>query len=627
MDLSDGELLTSGRESAALKARAPRSRSANRDINARPKTATAPSQPRALTIDQLMFIERDDTDQPIRGIAIDYWAYVGSALLISGWVMGAGTGADGGKNPELAVTTTRRPDVESAFPALQSTARGILAIVPGSNRDNFELCGFRLLFPEPKDESGLADYVAGHRAQIGFLLRALPADASDLSTVAALIPAAPDVYKRARGFLEQAKGVPGHGGLIVGWVVNLPDIKLALVDAAGETVWLTDAIRWSRADIVQAFGHEFGNYTFNGGMLQAWPHPFKIGDEVKLVAFDGDAAFLLAAARWEAAPMEPVSFARWAFELPTPIDLFAERLENHDGAVIESLIARDRASQRELVPQIHTYGTPVDKPKCSMIVPLYGRFDFMLNQMLEFSEDEQIRRQTDLIYVVDDPRIASNVIQQAWLIHEANQIPFRILTTGENRGFAGANNLGVSVSRASHLLFMNSDVVPVEAGWLGKMLGAIERHPKIGIVGARLFYPNGSIQHDGMTFQWEPSWQAYLNKHPRAGMEAPMTAAGRKNHIALTAACMLMRRDTFDAVGGFDEGFLIGDFEDSDLCLKVRERDLELICLSDINLVHLERQSFTGIGADGFRERVARYNAWRHQRRWADTIKTLVSQS
>jgi len=624
MDLSDAELLTSGRESAALKTRAPRTRSANRDLTARPKAAAAPPQPRALTIDQLMFIERDDTDQPVRGIAIDYWAYVGSALLVAGWVMGAGTADDGGKNPEFALATIKRPDVENAFPALRATARGVLAIVPRGNRDSFELCGFRLLFPDPKDESGLADYVAGHRAQIGFLLRNLPAEAS---TVASLIPPAPDVYKRARGFLEQAKGVPGHGGLIVGWVVNLPDIKLALVDAAGKSVWLTDAIRWSRADIVQAFGHEFGNYTFNGGMLQAWPHAFRIGDEVKLVAFDGDAAFQLAAARWEAAPMEPVSFARWAFELPTPIDLFAERLENHDGAVIESLIARDRASQRELVPQIHTYGTPVDKPKCSMIVPLYGRFDFMLNQMLEFSEDEQIRRQTDLIYVVDDPRIASNVIQQAWLIHEANQIPFRVLTTGENRGFAGANNLGVSVSRASHLLFMNSDVVPVEAGWLGKMLAAIERRPKIGIVGARLFYPNGSIQHDGMTFQWEPSWQAYLNKHPRAGMEAPMTASARKNHIALTAACMLMRRDTFDAVGGFDEGFLIGDFEDSDLCLKVRQRDLELICLSDINLVHLERQSFTGIGADGFRERVARYNAWRHQRRWADTIKTLFSQS
>jgi GT2 family glycosyltransferase len=390
---------------------------------------------------------------------------------------------------------------------------------------------------------------------------------------------------------------------------------------------LTDSIRWNRADIVQAFSHEFGNYTFNAGVLQAWPHPFKIGDEIKLVAIDELAAHVLASTRWEAAPVEPVSFARWAFELPTPLDRFAERLENHDGAVIESLIARDRASQRAIVPQIHTYGTPVEEPRCSMIVPLYGRFDFMLNQMLEFSEDEQIRREADLIYVVDDPRIASNVIQQAWLIHEANQVPFRLLITGENRGFAGANNLGVSISRATHLLFMNSDVVPVEAGWLGEMLSVIEQSPKTGIVGSRLFYPNGSIQHDGMTFQWEPTWQAFLNKHPRAGMAAPVSSSAPKHPVAVTAACLLMRRDTFDAVGGFDEGFLIGDFEDSDLCLKIRQRDLELTCLSHITLVHLERQSFAGIGGDGFRERVARYNAWRHQRRWAEYIKTLLSQS
>jgi GT2 family glycosyltransferase len=77
-------------------------------------------------------------------------------------------------------------------------------------------------------------------------------------------------------------------------------------------------------------------------------------------------------------------------------------------------------------------------------------------------------------------------------------------------------------------------------------------------------------------------------------------------------------------VGGLDEGFLIGDFEDSDLCLKVKQQGLRIICLSDLNLTHLERQSFTGIGANGFRERVSRYNAWRHQRRWSSYIETLA---
>jgi GT2 family glycosyltransferase len=578
-------------------------------------------------IDQLTFVEREEDGRPIRGIAIDYWAYIQSQLLISGWVMGRGTDVDGHQNLEVVLTTVARPDVESAFPSLQSTARGILAVVKRSHHDSFELCGFRLQFPEEKEESGFSDFVCDQRSWIGFLLRTLPAEAPERSILVAYLPVASEMYKQARGFLEQTKGVPGHGGVVVGWSINLPNVKLALVDAAGRLVWLTDAIRWNRADVVQEFNREFGNYSFNAGVLQAWPHPFKFGDEIKLVAFDEAAAYVLASSRWEAAPVEPVSFARWAFELPTPLDRFAERLENHDGAIIESLIARDRASQRDLVPQTHSYGTPVERPKCSMIVPLYGRFDFMLNQMLEFSEDEQIRNHTDLIYVVDDPRIASDVIQQAWLIYEANQIPFRLLLTCENRGFAGANNLGVAISRAAHVLFMNSDVVPVEAGWLGKMLEAIERRPKIGIVGARLFYPNGSIQHDGMTFQWEPSWRAFLNKHPRSGMEATVSPSSRKNEIAVTAACLLMRRDTFEAVGGFDDGFLIGDFEDSDLCLKVKQRGLELICLDEITLVHLERQSFAGIGANGFRERVARYNAWRHQRRWGEYIKTILGHS
>ena len=227
---------------------------------------------------------------------------------------------------------------------------------------------------------------------------------------------------------------------------------------------LARAIRWHREDIVQATGQDYGNYTFNSGMLQAWQLPFGIGDEILLVAIDGDAAYILSTGRWDAAPTEPTSFARWAFELPTPLDRFYERMEHHDGAIIESLLARDRAHWRTVVPEIYQFGPVLEKPKCSIVIPLYGRFDFILNQMLEFSEDEQIKHGADLIYVIDDPRIASNVIQQAWLLYEANRVSFRLVVANENRGFAGANNLGISVSRAPFLLLLNSDVIPVEPG-------------------------------------------------------------------------------------------------------------------------------------------------------------------
>jgi hypothetical protein len=145
---------------------------------------------------------------------------------------------------------------------------------------------------------------------------------------------------------------------VIGWAVNLPGVKLALLDPAGRMMALDGAIRWYREDIVQAVGQDYGNYTFNSGMLQAWQLPFRIGDEIRLVAFDGDAAFILSTGRWDAAPTEPTSFARWAFELPTPLDRFYERMENHDGAIIESLIARDRTHWRTVC----TRGPPIWRP-------------------------------------------------------------------------------------------------------------------------------------------------------------------------------------------------------------------------------------------------------------------------
>ena len=87
-----------------------------------------------------------------------------------------------------------------------------------------------------------------------------------------------------------------------------------------------------------------------------------------------------------------------------------------------------------------------------------------------------------------------------------------------------------------------------------------------------------------------------------------------------------MRREVYDAVGGLDEKYLIGDFEDSDLCLKVRERGLEIACLPlPVTLIHLERQSLSGIGTPRFRDYVVHYNALRHHVRWGSTIAKMIT--
>jgi len=93
----------------------------------------------------------------------------------------------------------------------------------------------------------------------------------------------------------------------------------------------------------------------------------------------------------------------------------------------------------------------------------------------------------------------------------------------------------------------------------------------------------------------------------------------------VTGACLAIRRTDFERVGGWDTGYLIGDFEDSDLCLKLHAAGLKIAYLPTVQLTHLERQSIKMMGQDEFRMRVVIFNAVRHQRRWAEIIEGTIS--
>ena len=112
-----------------------------------------------------------------------------------------------------------------------------------------------------------------------------------------------------------------------------------------------------------------------------------------------------------------------------------------------------------------------------------------------------------------------------------------------------------------------------------------------GIVAPLLLFGDGSVQHAGMYPRMDAALPGFLlNTHRGMGFvwngdtqpfEAPM----------LTAACIAMRKQDYDEVGGFDEGYLVGDFEDSDLCLALRKRGKRLWMVPEVRLWHLERQS------------------------------------
>ncbi|PPQ28589.1 glycosyltransferase family 2 protein [Rhodopila globiformis] len=281
-------------------------------------------------------------------------------------------------------------------------------------------------------------------------------------------------------------------------------------------------------------------------------------------------------------------------------------------------------AQRLQVParvQAQQFGTPVTAPRHSVIVPLYGRIDFMEVQLALFAT-QGIGHDVEIIYVLDDPPRMRETQGLAASLYERFRVPFRLLCLERNLGFAPANNAGVRAAAGDMICFVNSDVFPITPDWLDRLAAHLDADPSLGVVGPVLLFEDGSVQHQGIAFKGLPqfgNWSFPL--HKRKGFRAP-AEGGLMREDAITGACMMMRRRDVLAYGGFDEAFIIGDFEDTDLCFRLRRHGLGAAVDLDVSMHHLERKSQAG-SASLWRSNLTLYNAWVHQRRWAATIRQL----
>jgi len=260
------------------------------------------------------------------------------------------------------------------------------------------------------------------------------------------------------------------------------------------------------------------------------------------------------------------------------------------------------------------FGEPPASPAISIIIPLYGRYDFIRHQLAHFVDDPDFNC-VDLIYVVDDPSILTPALDMAVAYHQLFCKPFRVIWYGQNLGFAGANNIGAKVARADTLLLLNSDILPKVNGWLSVLYKALYELPQAGAVGALLQFADNSIQHAGMCPKRDAFFPGFLlNVHPGKGM---VWAKGDEptQQSMLTGACMMLSKADYEAIGGFDEGYIIGDFEDSDLCLKLRKHGRTLWLIPAAKLWHLERQSQNLENIATYRQLLTLYNGWRYHKK------------
>lgn len=156
--------------------------------------------------------------------------------------------------------------------------------------------------------------------------------------------------------------------------------------------------------------------------------------------------------------------------------------------------------------------------------------------------------------------------------------------------YSSINNFAEKHASGEILCFLNDDVEAIEPGWLSEMVSHALR-PDIGAVGAKLLYGDGFIQHAGVVMGIggfaSHAHRLYPATHPGYAGRACLV----QNFSAVTGACLVMRRDVFRAVGGFDEDNLPVAFNDVDLCLRVREAGYRVLWTPYAVLHHYESYS------------------------------------
>ena len=295
-------------------------------------------------------------------------------------------------------------------------------------------------------------------------------------------------------------------------------------------------------------------------------------------------------------------------------------LDRHIGPAVRSAWTRRAANTHPVSSQ--RFGSSPSRPAVSVIVPLYGRFDFAEYQMALFADDADFQS-TELIYFVDDPSIFDAFQAQCADLYGTYRVPFTLVFAGANLGFAGANNVAAAVARGEYLVLLNSDVLPKAPGWLSDMLATFGALKNPGLLGVKLLYEDGSVQHAGMTFRRHAAWGGMrINEHPEKGLSA-QGLTGLRQVPAVTAACAMVDARLYRELGGLSEDYIIGDFEDSDFCLRAAAAGRRNYVALDIELYHLERQSQARIGDARWRTNLTLYNCWLHHTRWAAQIEKM----
>ncbi|GLS03825.1 hypothetical protein GCM10007860_09700 [Chitiniphilus shinanonensis] len=220
-----------------------------------------------------------------------------------------------------------------------------------------------------------------------------------------------------------------------------------------------------------------------------------------------------------------------------------------------------------------------ENPTVSIVIPVYGKSDFTYNCLLSIYEN---RPNLSFEIVVVNDCSKDDTLEMLKTIGGLT-----VISNDTNLGFLRTANRGAKAAQGKYLLFLNNDTL-VHPGWLDELVAVLESRPDIGLVGSQLIYANGLLQESGCLICQDGS------SLPLGRLQSPLAPEFSyfREVDFCSGASILVRKEEFDIVGGFDEVYAPAYYEDPDLAFKLRAIEKKTFVQPLSKVTHFENVSY-----------------------------------
>jgi glycosyltransferase involved in cell wall biosynthesis/DNA-binding SARP family transcriptional activator len=233
----------------------------------------------------------------------------------------------------------------------------------------------------------------------------------------------------------------------------------------------------------------------------------------------------------------------------------------------------------------------VESPQTSIIILTCNQLQYTKKCIESIFQNTQ--ESYELIFVDNGSTDGTVEYLESEVLRDYTDLRIRIIKNSENKGFAGGNNQGIAAASGDYILLLNNDVV-VTPGWLKRLINCAQRNPQIGIVGPCSNYVSGTQLVKDVTYDLNTlaGLSEFSNKF------ADRFLAQAEPILRAVGFCMLIKRAVIDKIGGMDDRYGLGNFEDDDFSLRATIAGFESWIARDCFIHHFGHRTFIGEKVD-----------------------------